>query len=222
MLHRSRELIGDRIMATDGEIGQVDNLFFDDERWGLRYFVVNTGSWLRGRRVLISPESVDASRSTEKSLRVNLSRKQVEGSPDVDTQKPVSRQYEEIFAKYYGFPLYWAPPEAAAMPLPGRTAEAERELKRAERKVGESHLRSSDEVRGYAIEARDGTVGHVEDILVDDEGWSVADLVVDTKNWLPGKEVLIPPSAVKDIDWMGRQVRLRMRRKDIESRPAAP
>ncbi len=208
-------------MANDGEISQVDDLFFDDERWGLRYFVVNTGGWLSGRRVLISPSTVDASASTEKSLRVRLSRKQVEQSPDVDTKKPISRQYEEILAEYYGAPLYWAP-EATAMPVNERGAQAARELERAERSVGESHLHSSDEVRGYAIEAPDGAIGHVEDILVDDADWSVADLVVDTKNWLPGKEVLIPPSAVTDIDWRGRQVRLRMRREDIENRPAAP
>src|SRR5919201_4611235 len=191
MLHRTKQLVGDRIEATDGEIGKVDQLYFDDEHWGMRYLVVNTGNWLRGRKVLISPASIDRSRSTEAAIRVNLSRKQVEQSPDVDTEKPVSRQYEEIYAKYYGFPLYWAPAEAAAAPAAARAAETDRKLQAAERKTTESHLRSSDEVIGYSIQAPDGVIGHVEDLLVDDETWSVAHLVVDTRDWLPGKEVRV-------------------------------
>src|SRR5206468_9733414 len=108
MLHKAKELIGDAIAATDGPIGVVDEIYFDDQRWGVRYFVVNTGGWLAGRKVLISPVSIDSARSSEKALSVALSRKQIEQSPSVDSDKPVSRQYEEIFARYYGYPYYWA------------------------------------------------------------------------------------------------------------------
>lgn len=220
MLHRTKELVGDRIVATDGEIGQVDQLYFDDETWGMRYLVVNTGGWLRGRKVLISPAAIDRSRSSEAAISVTLSREQVEKSPEVDTEKPVSRRYEEVHARYYGYPYYWtAAPVPIAPPGPADARETE-ELNEAERKAGESHLRSSDEVIGYSIEASDGAIGHVEDLLVDDETWSVADLVVDTRTWLPGKEVLVPPSAVKGIDWKTRQVRLGVRRKEIERQSA--
>jgi len=172
--------------------------------------------------VLISPASIDRAKSTEDAICVDLSREQVEHSPDVDTDKPVSRRYEEAHARYYGYAYYWA---AGGMPIaipPGPVDEkAAQELKEAERKAAESHLRSSGEVIGYAIAANDGDIGHVEDLLVDDETWSVADLVVDTGDWLPGKEGLVPPSVVEDIDWNTRELRLRMRRDEIQRRPAA-
>jgi sporulation protein YlmC with PRC-barrel domain len=209
MLHRVKELTGDTIAATDGEIGRVDEVYFDDEGWRVRYLVVDTGGWLAGRKVLISPIAIDRSKSTERAIAVGLTREQVEHSPGIDADKPVSRQYEEAYARYYGYPQYWAPPKAV------------RELKQAERKAGESHLRASGEVIGYSIQAADGTVGHLEDLVVDDRNWAIADLVVDTRNWLPGKKVRIPPSTVEDIDWRSREVRLRMDRREIESRAPA-
>src|SRR5688572_12910010 len=216
MLHKVKDLRGDTIAAKDGEIGRVDEVYFDDEDWRLRYFVVDTGGWLSGRKVLISPVSVDRSKSTEDALAVALSRDQVEHSPDVDADKPVDRQYEEAYARYYGYSLYWAPPEAAGMPTVERSGKRARQLKEAERKAGESHLRSSDEVIGYSIHAADGPIGHVDDIRIDDRNWAVSDLVVDTRDWLPGKTVLLTPSAVKDIDWSARQVRVAMRREEVE------
>jgi sporulation protein YlmC with PRC-barrel domain len=215
MLHNVKDLHGDKIAASDGEIGKVDQVYFDDEDWRVRYFVVDTGGWLSGRKVLISPVSIDRSKSSDNAIAVALSRDQVEHSPSVDADKPVDRQYEEAYARYYGYSLYWAPPEMAAMTTVERSGKAERQLKKAERKASESHLRSSDEVIGYSIHAADGRIGHVEDIRVDDRNWAVSDLVVDTRDWLPGKKVLVPPSAVEDIDWSAREVRLRMRREEV-------
>jgi sporulation protein YlmC with PRC-barrel domain len=222
MLHRVKELTGDTIAARDGEIGRVDGVYFDDEGWRVRYLVVDTGGWLAGRKVLISPIAIDRSRSSESAIAVGLTREQVEHSPGIDADKPVSRQYEEAYARYYGYPQYWAPPEAFAVAGLAPDAKAVRELKEAERKAGESHLRASGEVIGYSIQAADGAVGHLEDLVVDDRNWAIADLVVDTRNWLPGKKVRIPPSAVEDIDWRSREVKLRMDRREIEQRaPAA-
>lgn len=222
MLHKVKELKGDRIAARDGEIGRVDELYFDDKDWRVRYLVVDTGRWLARRKVLISPVSIDRSKSTEGAIAVGFSRDQVERSPGVDDDKPVSRQYEEALARYYGYSLYWAPPEAFAVPTRERGIEAARALKEAEHKASESHLRASGEVIGYSIRAADGPIGHVDDLVVDDRNWVIADLVVDTRNWLPGKKVLIPPSAVEDIDWETREVRVRMPRGAIEQRSPAP
>jgi sporulation protein YlmC with PRC-barrel domain len=218
MLHKVKDLRGDTIAAKDREIGRVDEVYFDDEDWRLRYFVVDTGGWLSGRKVLISPVSVDRSKSTEDALAVALSREQVEHSPDIDADKPVDRQYEEAYARYYGLPLYWAPPEAAgALPAVERSAERARKLEEAERQASHSHLRSSGEVIGYAIHASDGRIGHVEDLRIDDRNWSVSDLVVNTGDWLPGKRVLVPPSAVTEIDWNAREVRIAgMSRREVE------
>lgn len=215
MLHNVKDLQGDRIAARDGEIGSVDQVYFDDQDWRVRYFVVDTGGWLTGRKVLISPISIDRSKSSDEAIAVGLSREQVEHSPGIDADKPVDRQYEEAYARYYGISLYWAPPEAAALPTVERTGKRARKLKEAEQKAAESHLRSSEEVIGYSIQAADGKIGHVEDIRVDDRNWAVSDLVVDTRDWLPGKKVLVPPSAVEDIDWNTREVRLRMSREDV-------
>jgi sporulation protein YlmC with PRC-barrel domain len=211
-----KDIRGDKIAARDGEIGRVDQVYFDDDSWRVRYFVVDTGGWLSGRKVLISPVSVGRSKSSDDALAVALSREQVERSPDIDADKPVDRRYEEAYARYYGIPLYWAAPEAAAVTSLERSAERARKLEEAEHKASESHLRSSDEVIGYSIEAVDGKIGHVEDLRIDDRNWAIADLVVDTGDWLPGKKVLVPPTAVKDIDWSARAVRLRMSRQDVD------
>jgi sporulation protein YlmC with PRC-barrel domain len=216
MLHNLKDLRGDRIAARDGEIGAVDEVYFDDQDWRVRYFVVDTGGWLSGRRVLISPVAVDRAKSSEHALAVGLSREQVEHSPGIEADKPVDRQYEEAYARYYGYPLYWAAPEMALVPPVEPSAEQARQLNEAEHRAAASHLRSSDDVVGYSIHAADGRIGHVEDIRVDDRNWAVADLVVDTRDWLPGKKVLVPPSAVEGIDWRARQVRLRMRRAEVE------
>jgi sporulation protein YlmC with PRC-barrel domain len=225
MLHKAKELIGDTIAATDGPIGHVNDIYFDDQRWGVRYFVVDTGGWLGGRKVLVSPAAIDRGKSTETAISVKLSRQQVEESPGVDSDKPVSRQYEEIYARYYGYPYYWADAMvlSPAAPPSGLIDPAEAgEAGEAERKARESHLHSSGEVIGHAIAAIDGPIGHVEDLLVDDEDWSVADLVVDTRNWLPGKKVVVPPDVVEAIDWSSGDVRVRMLRDQVKAQSAAP
>lgn len=222
MLHNVSDLRGDKIAARDGEIGKLDQVYFDDEDWHVRYFVVDTGGWLSGRKVLISPVSIDRSKSSDDAIAVGLSREQVEHSPSVDADKPIDRQCEEAHARYYGYSLYWASPEMAQMATLERSDKRAQELKEAGRKAAASHLRSSDEVIGYSIHAADGKIGHVEDIRLDDRNWAVSDLVVDTRDWLPGKKVLVPPSAVDSIDWNTREVRLRMSRADVDRSRAAP
>ena len=222
MLHNVSDLRGDKIAARDGEIGKLDQVYFDDDDWHVRYLVVDTGGWLSGRKVLVSPASIDRSKSSDHALAVGLTREQVEHSPGIDADKPVGRQYEEAHARYYGYPLYWVTPEAGVMPPPDPGGKLARQLKEAERKAAESHLRSSGEVIGYSIHAADGRIGHVEDLRIDDRNWAVADLVVDTRDWLPGKKVLVPASAVDTIDWNTREVRLRMSREDVDRSCPAP
>ena len=221
MLHKVKDLSGDRIAARDGEIGRLDQVYFDDQEWRVRYFVVDTGGWLSSRKVLISPLSIEREKSSGEAIAVALSREQVERSPDVDTDKPVARQYEEAYARHYGYSLYWAPPEATGMTTRQRAREEDRRLKETAREASQSHLRSSGEVIGYAIHAADGAVGHIEDMLVDDRDWTIADLVVDTRDWRPGEKVHVPPSAIENIDWESKEVRLRMRREELARAPAA-
>ena len=218
------DLRRDFIIARDGRIGSLADVYFDDDAWTVRYLVVDTGDWLPGRKVLISPHSVQRDTPSRDAIPVDLTREQVERSPGLEADKPVSRQFEDAHARYYGYPQYWAALGAAGgavpvPPVPG--APDQLELEKAEQAARESHLRSSREVAGYRIEARDGALGHVEDFMVDEESWSIAELVVDTRNWLPGKKVLVPPSAVADIDWEARRVRVRLARSELREAPAA-
>jgi sporulation protein YlmC with PRC-barrel domain len=216
MLRRiMKDLRGEPIVARDGVIGPLKDVYFDDQRWGVRYLVVDTGRWLPGRKVLIPPASVEADGAGRSwSFRLRLSREEVEHSPPADSAPPVSRQFQEAHARYYRFNWYWTEPHMWGA-RPGSAAarsdeEAFRRMKAAETQAQRSHLRSIRAVAGYHIEASDGRIGHVEDFTLDDQLWTIAGVVVDTRNWLPGRKVLVAPAAVCAIDWRGRKVVLRM------------
>ena len=172
MLTNATHLKGLVIRATDGEIGTVDQLYFDDETWAIRYLTVETGGWLGGREVLISPVSVIATDWQAKRLDVELTMKQVENSPNIDTRRPVSRQDEAAYLGYYGYPYYWGfYPMGLADPVANFDNEVLAEKIR--RESTDSHLRSTEAVTGYSIDAADGEIGHVEGFIVDDESWAI-------------------------------------------------
>lgn len=236
MLHRVTKIRGLPVGATDGEIGAIEDLYFDDERWGLRYLVVDTGSWLSpGRRVLISPRALRHGQWSDDAVHVELTREQVENSPPVDTAQPVSRRYEVAHAAYYGYPFYWAGPYlwglgadpaaygSARQPPYGSVERAARHAEESVAAAGaeeDSHLRSCSEVIGYGIEARDGSIGHLKDFLVDDENWGIPYLVVDKRAWLPGGHVLVLPDEVEEIDAMTRTVRVALSRQEVKESPS--
>jgi len=214
------------IQATDGDIGHVDQFFFDDEQWTIRYLVVDTGGWLSGRRVLISPIALGQTDWSEHRLPVKLTRQQVENSPDIDTDQPVSRQQEIGYYQYYGWPAYWGGPYLwgpamypglPAVPLPGEPAA---EPPRGSKELREDpHLRSTAEVIGYRIHARDGEIGHVEDFIVDDRSWAIRYIVVDTGSWWPGKKVLLPPQWIGRVSWVDATVEVDLDRDTIKNGP---
>jgi hypothetical protein len=207
MLMNTTHLKGVVIQATDGEIGTVDQLYFEDETWAIRYLTIETGGWLGGRRVLISPISVVHADWQAKRLDVALTKKQVENSPAIATHRPVSRQHEAEFFGYYGYPYYWEGPYLwgpALYPvgLASRTtASAETMADSIRKESPDSHLRSTDAVSGYHIEAADGEIGHVNGFLLDDKAWAVRYLEVATRNWWPGKDVLISPAWIELVSW---------------------
>jgi hypothetical protein len=221
VLRQAKDLQRFKVRATDGEIGDVDEFYFDDETWTLRYLVVETGSWLEKRRVLVAPESFGLP-DWPRELPVKLTREQVKDSPPIDMDKPVSRQLELEYRAHFNLPLYWTPPGGfapPALPVAGPLLEhVEAERDRAVEE-GDPHLRSSRAVTGYHIEARDGEVGHIEDFLVDDETWAIRYIVIDTHNWLPGKHVLLSPEWVQKIDWAGSKVGVDVERDQIKQAP---
>jgi hypothetical protein len=89
----------------------------------------------------------------------------------------------------------------------------------AEEQDRDPHLRSTKEVIGYHIQAVDGEIGHVEDLIVDDEEWFLRYLVVDTRNWLPGKAVLVAPGWAKRVDWVKRKVHVDLPQEAIRDSP---
>ncbi|WP_119461811.1 PRC-barrel domain-containing protein [Rhodospirillaceae bacterium SYSU D60014] len=216
------------LRATDGTLGDVKDMLFDDSEWTVRYLVVDTGKWLFGRRVLLIPSVLDKPDPERREFPISLTQDQVRNSPDIDTDKPVSRQQETTLHGYYGWPNYWMMPAADAIPpydggrgaFPATGARAELE-ERAEEEAehGNPHLRSAQEVGGYYIGARDGEIGHIEDFLIDENGWSIRYLVADTRNWLPGKRVLISPDWVLRVDWSERRVDLDLTQEQVRNSP---
>lgn len=197
MLRSASHLHGFTLRAIDGEIGKVDHFYFDDETWVIRYLVVGTGGWLGGWLVLISPFAVGQTDWEAKQLEVVLTKKQVAGSPEIDTHKPVSRQLEAHLLGYYGYPFYWRGPylwgsmfDPAGLPIQ-TSAVAGTSASTAETESADSHLRSTKEVNGYHIDATDGEIGHVKDFIIDDHTWAIQYLEVNTRNWWPGKKVLM-------------------------------
>lgn len=228
MLKSVEELKGYTVQATDGDVGSVAEFFFDDDNWTVRYLVVDTGSWLMGRKVLISPLALGTVDWNLQVLRVNMNRERVENSPGIETDKPVSRQHETDYYDYYGYPYYWTGPYLwgpfyypAAYPgygAAGRSA-VEKEIAAARHQQTDVHLRSTKEITDYYIEASDGDIGHVEDFLIDDESWTIRYMVVDTRNWWPGKKVLVSPEWIRGINWRDSKVHLDLTREAIRNGP---
>lgn len=210
------------MLARDGPIGKVHDIYFDDTNWTVRYVVVDTGGWLSGRQVLLAPAAFGQLDRERKVLPVSLSKLQVESSPPVEADQPVSRRQEAELVTYYGWPDYWMGdptfgPGAVYMPSPGGAATqaaAPKEWK------GDPHLRSAREVAGYHIQAADGEIGHVDDFLVEEGTWVMRYLVADTRNWLPGKKVLLAPQWVKEVDWAEMKVQVGVPREKIRQGPS--
>ncbi len=211
MRHNVNRLIGYTIAATDGEIGKVKDFYFDDKTWTIRYLIVETGNWLSDRKVLISPEAVLNPDYAAEAFPVNLTKEQIKNSPDIDTEKPVSRQHEMKLYEYYPWTTYWGGGLWAGgigttgMVMP-RPVSIEQAVQKEDEMVGKEtdadpHLRSTDKVTGYSIKATDGEIGDVEDFIIDDSSWKILFMIVDTGKWFPDKKVLISPKWIKEIKW---------------------
>jgi uncharacterized protein YrrD len=201
-------LIGKPIQALDGEIGSVEDLYFDDETWNVRYLVVDTGKWLPGRKVLVAPEAVVKPWHHQPAIAVKLTTEQIRSSPEIDTAAPVSRVAEELLHRHYQWTPYWnptivpVPVPATPPPEPALTVEEDREAaEKTAESLADARLRSADELGGYHVKAGDDDVGHVDDALLDDDLSRILFLVVDVKGWLFGKKVLAGPSLISRVDW---------------------
>jgi uncharacterized protein YrrD len=221
MLFTVKTLKGYKLAAVDGDIGRVKEFFFDDRYWTVRYLVANTGSWLPGRQVLISPYALGSVNKDifEQQIGINLNRKQIENSPSLESDKPVSRQFEESYYGYYSWPRYWSGAYTwGAHPHIERDREKWEEFNQDE-KTWDAHLRSTHAVTDYHIQANDGGIGHVEDFIIDDETWAVRYLMVNTRNFWPGKAVLISPQWIERVSWGEKKVFVNLSRETIKRSP---
>jgi sporulation protein YlmC with PRC-barrel domain len=238
MLRSLQDLENCSIRAIDGEIGHVKDFFFDDETWVIRYLVVETGTWLSSRKVLISSLAIRDSDWNKHLLSVSITREQVRSSPDIDTEQPVSRQHEIRYLGYYGYPYYWGGSSLWGMgaypslmmtgngglcsspngqgPEPGVTNARQQAERHQE---DDPHLRSAKAVTGYHIHAKDGEIGHVQGVLVDEKTWAVRYLIVNTSNWWLGHLVLIAPQWIESVSWLNTTVSVHLSRKSVQEAP---
>jgi hypothetical protein len=219
MLNKVKTLKGYKLDSLDGDIGRVKEFYFDDRHWAIRYLVADAGNWLTGRQVLISPYALGFVNEEKQSISINLTKKQIEESPSLATDQPVSRQFESSYYGYYGWPVYWDGPYMWG-PYPNlvRDREKWRGHTRGE-KAWDPHLRSTDAVSGYHIQAADGEIGHVKDFIVDDDTWAIRYLVVDTQNWWGGKKVLVAPQWIERVSWTESKVFVDLYREAIKQSP---
>jgi hypothetical protein len=235
MLRRFTDLRRYTIGASDGDLGSVEDAYFDDQLWTVRYLVVDTGTWLSSRKVLVSPAAVEALDDVGGRVQTRLTRAQVEESPSIDTARPVSRQHETALAAHYGQgpywmgPYRWGPysypypllqagvlPPIAESPYENRVAE---ELAAREQASQDPSLRSARAVAGYALGATDGELGHVEDFLIDAHDWAIRYLVVDPRSWWPGPHVLIGVDWIRGVSWNDSVVEVAVGREAVRNAP---
>jgi len=223
MLQSISQLYGNKLGASDGEIGHVKDFYFDDQNWVVRYVVANTGSWLPGRQVLIPPHVFGKLDSDGKILRVKLTRKQIESSPSIESHKPVSRQYEEEYHRYFGWPYYWEGDALLGLsgvpivPLPANTLPSRPATATdSQPSRADTHLRSTQAVNGYHLLAREENIGHVCDFIMDDQNWTIRQLAVKIGHRLSGREVLIATSAIERISYEDSTVFVNLTKEAIE------
>jgi uncharacterized protein YrrD len=225
MLRSIKQLYGDTLSALDGEIGHVKDFYFDDQTWAVRYMIVDTGSWLTDRVVLISPHALTNFYRDGASRSVNLTREQIKNSPSIDSHKPVSRQYEERYYRYYEWPPYWdgglmwgtggyptaLPPYPAPLPPTATSAEVA--------SGDDPHLRSTRALVGYHVQCSDGEAGHITDFIVHEKSWAICHLIVETGHWYAAKEIAIAPQHIERISYEDSRVSLNVTREAILDAP---
>jgi len=219
MLIKAKALKGYKLSSLDGEIGEVQEFYFDDHFWTIRYLVADSGNWLTGKQVLISPYALVNVLKEAKQVSINLTKKQIEDSPPLDNDKPVSKQFEESYYGYYGWPMYWGGPYMwGSQPYLARDRNEWLATTSVE-EAWDPNLRSTSEVIGYHIQATDGEIGHVEDFIVDDETWAIRYLVVDTRNWWPGEKLLVSPRWIERVSWSDSKVFIDLSQEALKHSP---
>lgn len=168
MLHKASKLLGTMVQASDGEVGTVQDLYFDNVEWLVKYLAVKTDT-LGADMALIAPSAI---RSPWNSAEV----------PVAMTREEINRSTPDVL------------PE-------------------------DRRLMSSRELNGCHIQATDGEIGHIDDVLIDEDSWRIRYLVLDTSNWIGGRSVVVSPRVLTGVDLSERIVKVEADRADIRNSP---
>ena len=229
MLRSANELIGYKLSAPDQIVGTCKDFLFDDRWWTIRHMLADTGGWLTGKKVLVSPMSIAKQDWKTRNIYLNITKEQIEKCPAPSEDETVSRAHERRMAQYYGIPYYWGDaglwgPNAYPFVMAPEISEAmtysQKEAAEELDEDDENHLRSLKEVTGYYIKANDGNIGHVEEFIMDEKTWALRYVVVDTRNWLPGgRKVLLPLKWAEAVSWERTEFEMNLDKADIENGP---
>ncbi|MFZ5907046.1 MAG: PRC-barrel domain-containing protein [Nitrospirota bacterium] len=220
MLRSIDSLQGMKLSARDGTIGAVREFYFDERTWTIHYLVADTGMWLPGREVLISPVVFGKADWAKRIFHIRLTKEQIKESPGIDQKKPVSRLKQIELHRYFGWPAYWQPGGFMnATPIPPAGSQTIQEEQGESNAADDPHLRSTREVCNYRIRAQDGEIGHVADFILNDDNWVILYVVIDTRNWLPGKRVLVSTTWFNDIDWDHSSILVDLTKEEVKESP---
>lgn len=218
-----KEIAGYAIESKDGIQGKVKDFLFDEETWTIRYLEADLGNLFSERKVLIPKVFLKVPDWTNQRFPVELSKSDVEKCPELGENLPISRKYEQELSKYYATNAYWPQTHIHSIGAPGITHPPRpvRTLsKRIDEKKLDTHLRSFLEIKGYHINAIDGKIGHIDDIIIDDTDWKIVYAVVDTSNWLPwSKKVLIGTNWMDEISYVNNEIKINLHIDSIKSAP---
>ncbi len=212
MFHSINNLKGEWVQSINGDFGHIKEFLFDDERWSIKYLVVDTGHLLPGKKVLISPEAFDVQDWKLGKFSVKLSKEQILQCPDIDEHPPVKRSMEKEFNEYYGNKIYWADGSVVLKAFEVEPKPIDYHC--------EDHLRSTNEVSGYKVHAEDGDIGHVEDFILDDSAWNVRYVLIHTGHLFTNKKVLFSPTWISRFSCHERKIDMSLLRNDIMHSPA--
>jgi len=238
MVRRIKELESNEIGTTAGSFGRVQEFYFDDRAWVIRYLLVDAGTWLSSEEVLISFRSIRRAIWEQKVLRTSPGAEQGGQSAGLPGEKLVSRAKAIQYLGYYGYRYYcdedklWGASDYPGMLITGvGYGESDREYRRlqaaqardafrsARERSEDPHLRSARSVMGYHVRASDGEIGYIQDLLVDEDTWAVRYIVVDTGDWWPGHQVLVSPQWIQEIDWADEGVLVDLTRSAVKLAP---
>ncbi|WP_078553010.1 PRC-barrel domain-containing protein [Bacillus alkalicellulosilyticus] len=230
MLFYSASLAQYSIEAKDGSIGKVEDVYFDEENWTIRYLVVNTNPWLPGRKVLITPISIEKVDTLLRQVYVDLTKEQVKESPDADTEKPVSKKFERKLLDYYGYPYYWhgqgvwggQPSPRLLMNVPqyaGMRDGHNEDDDSSDDRILHSGKELTGSFNGYSIRTKGESFGQVVDFIIEDETWKVRYFLVEMKKWMPSKEVILSPNWIESIVWENKEIQMGITKEQVEQAP---